>query len=633
MTTRIHSVPWGVTAPLPKTSGFQPSGSGFGDQPLPPLYSPQAPSPSPAQPPPPLGDLLNSLPKRRGDIPQPPWPGKDGVLHDREHLRLLRNALIRRRAAARTDVNAFFEFVLREEHTRKPIRIAAHQRVGLDFMVSHDRSVNMWPVGHAKTFTIAGLTMFLLGQDPTARGAIVSATQAQAAKVLSMVRAYIESSNELQMVFEHMRRSSRGGDSWTQTAITIERPAGIRDPSLIAAGINGEGMPGSRLSWIVVDDVLTFENTATKDQRDRIHGLFDSQVLSRLDPRGSRIALVNTAWHVDDLLHRLESAGWPTMRMGVSGNIEVKTPPQIDVWGNLREDRWGVDDAIAPHIRPASSNPSDIRVRLTAHDPDPENKQTLWPDRMPAPIVERKRREHLPVRFNQLYENQCHENETARCKVEWIELCKLRAREIGHTANPPFALGLVDYYEGELSTYTGVDIAIQPGEENDDCALFTFAVLPSKHRLILDIQVGQWDGPTLVKKIINVHQRFKSIVRVENNAAQDFIRQFTLNEDIGIPIRAHTTGRNKTHPYHGIESMLVELSNGAWLIPNSPHGQTSKEVQGFCDACLNYSPAKHTSDVLMASWFAREQARAFGALTSGGSDVSNGNFGAQLMAR
>jgi hypothetical protein len=548
-------------------------------------------------------------------------------------MRLLRNAMLRKREAAKFSPVSFFEFVLREETTKNPIVVAPHQRVGIDFMLAHARSVNFWPVGYSKTFSLAGLTLYLLGQDPTGRGAIVSATQAQASKPLAMVRAYCETSNELHMVYPHMRRSTRPGDPWTQTAITIERPPGIRDASLVAAGINGEGMPGSRLSWIVVDDVLTYENTGTKEQRDRIHGLFDSQILSRLDPRGARIVVVNTAWHMDDLLHRLEAQGWPTMRMGVSGMIEVKTPPQLDVFGRVQEDCWGLDGEISTHIRPATANPADIRVRLTAHDPDPQNTKTLWPGRFDDAAVALARKNHLPSRFNQLFENQCREDETSRCKIEWIEKCKEAARIIGHGASHPFALGLVSTYDGELATYTGVDLAIEPGEEHDDCALFTFAVLPSKHRLILDVQIGQWDGPTMISKIIDVHRRFKSIIRVESNAAQSYIRQFTLNEDVSVPVRKHNTNRNKMSIHHGVETMLVELSNGAWLLPNDPYGNVQKPVQHFIDACLYYSPSKHTPDVLMAAWFAREQAREFGELQSGGADVQTSNFAGLVMSR
>jgi len=51
----------------------------------------------------------------------------------------------------------------------------------------------------------------------------------------------------------------------------------IRDPSLVAVGADG-ALPGSRLAWIVVDDILDRENTSTPQAREKVHEFFDSTV-------------------------------------------------------------------------------------------------------------------------------------------------------------------------------------------------------------------------------------------------------------------------------------------------------------------------------------------------------------------
>lgn len=560
----------------------------------------------------------------------------------------LNRALQRRGARMRSNINDFFEFVIRAEHTQERIKLAPHQRVGLDFIVKHDRSVNMWPVGSSKTFSMAGLSLFLLGNDVTLRGAIVSATQGQAAKPLSAVRQHIEENDRLRVVFPHLKPTVRPGEPWTQTAITVDRPLGIRDPSLVAVGIGG-ALPGSRLNWIIVDDILSMENTATKEQRDKVYEWFDSSVLSRLDPVGARIVVTNTAWHPDDIVHRLRARGWPTMRMDILGDVEVWCPDVEGPDGDLIEDPWGAEgDDVSAEIRPAKEdsfkrtgdvsdgelkNPGwHATLSLTAHDKMSEPERVLWPERFPAKWVAARRREHLPNRFNQLYRNICRDDATSRCKQEWVDACKREAITRG-------VHGFVSSYKGSNLTVTGVDLAIQLGEENDETAFFTFEVLESGHRVILDIEIGRWSGPVIVDKIFDKQRAYNSIVRVENNAAQDFIRQFALQRDISLPLRPHTTGRVKAHPEHGVEGLFVEMSNASWAIPCDSRMQVDAQTQKWIDACLYYSPTKHTPDVLMACYFAREQAKEFGALLPG--DAANnadksspaGGVGADLMMR
>ncbi len=561
----------------------------------------------------------------------PTRPTREEILADKEALLDLMRITARQAEEARDDVVKMFEYVLVEETTRKAIKVAPHQRVGLDFMVKHDRSVNMWPIGHSKTYAAAGLVLDRLGHNNTQRGAIVSATQQQAMKPLAMVRDYIETSVKLRAVFPGLKPSLRKGDPWTQTAITVDRPEAIRDPSVMAVGIDG-AIDGSRLSWVVIDDILTMENTGTKDQRDKVYEWVSNSVLSRLDPANAWIAVINVAWHPDDLLHRLRKLGWPTIRMEVNGDIEINTPPVTRLDGVVEEDRWGVDDAIAKELRPVARDPEGPTSRLTAHDPDTAEKVPLWPERFSRHFIDvTLPQRHLPHEINRLYNNRVRDDLTARCKQEWIDSCKLKAIE--HAIH-----SMVSEYRGPNLTLTGVDLAVSPGEENDDTAFFTFEVLPGGLRRILDIEVGQWDGPTIVKKIFAKHLAYNSIVRVENNAAQDYIRQFALAQNISLPIKAHTTGRAKAHPEHGVEGLFLEMSNGAWMIPCSRAGDCHPQVQGFIDACLYYAPSKHTHDVLMACYFAREQAKDFGAGWSGdaagaAAGGALANIGVNILAR
>lgn len=491
---------------------------------------------------------------------------------------------------ARRDVKAFFEFVMRHETKRTPLQCAPHQRVLFDFVEKFPRCVIRMPVGTSKTFSMAAVTLHLLGRDPSSRGAIVSSTQAQAQKPLSMVRDTIMNSVELRKVFPNLRKSSRKTDSWAQSEITVDRPPGIRDPSLIAIGIDG-AIAGARLSWIVVDDILDRENTSTAAGLQKVHDWFDSSVLSRIDPGGGRIVVTNTPWHPEDLTYKLEAAGWPTLTIDVLGNVRLSNCDDFDT------------DDIVPSARPGEI------YRLAANN-EPRNSrgevidetEPLWKERYPWSEIEELKRTHLPHRFNQLFLCICRSDETARCKIEWIEACKAQGR----------GLTLLSSYHGDNPTITGVDLAVGRGSQYDQTALFTFEQMPSGKRRVIDIEYGQWDAPTIVQKLIHKAQVYKSIVRVENNAAQDYLVQFARAANASIPIKAHATGRAKAHPEFGVEGIFIEIQNGAWIIPCDPSGRCHPAVQRWVDDCLYYQAGSHVGDVLMACWFAREQARDLG---------------------
>lgn len=533
-----------------------------------------------------------------------------------KEARKLRLKHIRRIWAARQDLGKFFEYVMREERTNARVKTAPHQRVFFEFVLAHDRCVVMLPVGHAKTFSLVAYTLFSLGRNPSLRGAIVSATQGQAEKVVSMVRDYIESSEALHRVFPDLKPSTRDGDHWTQTKIVVDRPAGIRDPSLVAIGMDG-AIEGSRLNWVIVDDLLKADNTRTQESRRKVRDWVDSSVISRMDPTGEKLVFSNTPWHPEDLVMSLQKAGWATLRMDSNGSVYVQD--------DAERVRQAEDEGLefvpwdSNELRPTTPSPDDDTCRLVAHDPDDDCQKTLWPDRIDRKQLEKIRRTMDAEAFNRSYLCICRDDASAWCKVEWIEACKKLARDKG-------IYSMQSSYRGPYQTFTGVDLAFSQRDTSDDTAFFTFVVLPSGHRVVLDIEIGKWATPTIMEMCLAKQVAYNSIVTVENNGAQRTIRDFALKRNVSAPIKAFTTGRNKANPEYGIPSIFVEVENGAWLIPNDRNGKVHPHVQKWIDGLLYYQPAAHTADALMAMFFAREQARKFGALSGGATAGMNGDL-------
>lgn len=155
---------------------------------------------------------------------------------------------------------------------------------------------------------------------------------------------------------------------------------------------------------------------------------------------------------------------------------------------------------------------------------------------------------------------------------------------------------------------TGVDLGTRESKKSDRTVLFTIAVHPDQTREVLEVVSGQWEAPEIIRRIIDAHTRWKSVVVVESNSAQDFIRQFLLTKR-AIPIWPFQTGKNKHSEEWGVESLAVEMANAKWLIPARGGNPATPEMQAWLREMLFYDPNGHTGDRLMASWFAREGAR------------------------
>ena len=495
---------------------------------------------------------------------------------------------------ARLDPKALLTLAMREERTRAALTLLPHQQVWFDFVTAHRKCVVIQPIGTSKTFNATIETLWLLGSDATARGAAVSASQGQAMKIVRAVADYIEQpelADVVNIAFPRLRRTQRKQDPWRQDAITVDRPPGIRDPSLVAVGYDG-ALAGARLSWIIVDDIYDVDNTGTPEALAKVLDNFDSIILRRLDPDG-RCIVTNTPWAINDLTQLLQrpiaegGRGWPTLIMSIYGDITlVNVDPGWD----------------SPALRPSKKKKGDV-CRLVAHDPDPEEVVPLWPEKFPLDKIEEIRLGMLPHRFKQQYECEVRDDQRARCKREWLERCLANGR----------GLSLVREYRGGSATVTGVDLAFSEKAGADRTAFVTIELLPDGRRLLLDVEVGQWDTPTVLKKIIDKQRAYNSMVMVENNGAQNAVLQFARLVNASLPIKAHTTGKNKANPTYGVESLFVELMNGAWIFPCDAAMRPSRAVKDLMESLLTYEPPPaHTPDEVMAMWFAREMARKLG---------------------
>ncbi len=462
---------------------------------------------------------------------------------------------------ARTNCGKFIEYVLRDEQTNSIIHNAPHHLEWHELLDKHPLVSLSAPIEHGKTYQLGlGRVLFEIGKDPTLRIALISNTITQAQKLLVVIRQQIETNPRLHEVFPHLKRSTRPGAMWHSTALTVERETLSRDPSIQALGHESKIL-GSRLDLIIGDDILDFANTRTQEQIEKIIGWFESTVYSRLTENG-RCWLIGTPWTPTDMLATMGArTGW--VRKIYSAVLNFTDPPE----------HW----------------------------------VQLWPEQWPMPRLIQRYRSTTAIDFGRSFLCQVRTDQSSRFQQAWIDAALAAGRGRNLVTRAPIAPSGNPY-----PCFTGVDLAVGKSEKSDLSSIFTIG-LEGNRKVVLDVQAGRWQAPDILQRIHLVHQRFNSIIYVEDNASQSFLLQWAT--DRGLPVRGFTTNaRNKYDEHFGVESLAIEMRAGLWVIPSGQSGQDpDAEVKAWIQEMLFYSPDSHTGDRLMASWFAREAARQWAA--------------------
>lgn len=450
---------------------------------------------------------------------------------------------------ARKDPNEFCELVLRDEETGRPIvQNRIHER--FQHLAQVERRLLLW--GHiesGKTQQLSiGHTLWELGHDPRLRCVVGSATVRYGVRIIGAIRRIIERPGPIHDIFPDLRP----GPVWQASAITVDIPntKGIpKDPTLQITSVGTSSLTGSRTDRFIGDDLLNLDNTSTPGKRQATKDWYYAIPMSRMT-KNSKVRIVGNAFHPEDLMHDLAGHGGYAWRKF----------PVLDAEG-----------------------------------------QSTWPERWSLDRIEAQRLENHPHEFARLMLCIPRDESQSRFKREWIDQCLAR----GDGFVPAFALSAIP---PGFATYTGVDLGVRTKRGSDQTVLTTILVHPNGDRELLWIESGRWAGRDIVDRIIDTHKRYNSIVIVENNAAQQYIVDFTKDAS-AVPVRPFHTGANKANPAFGVESIATEMANGKWILPSRNGKPANKEIDQLVTGMLYYDPQEHTSDHLMSLWFAREGSR------------------------
>jgi len=445
---------------------------------------------------------------------------------------------------ARGDYRKFVSFCFRQEDGRL-VKVKQFQYSWVQTALKHKKSLLWCPIEHGKSKHMSvWLPIWLLAHNPNLRIVIVSNTASQAAKYTEEIRKNIQHNKFLRMVFPNLRP----GEPWAKTGFTVRRKIIVKDPSLQPVGAYG-AILGARADVIILDDIIDFENSATKYLQDKLMLWLKSSVFTRLT-KNARIIAIGTKWTKFDVYHRLS---------------KTKT--------------WHVQE-------------------FSAYK-DKERTISLWPEQWPIKRLEEARETLGKREFARQFEDDIESTTSSRFDRQWFKLAQLKGQSLTplYEYNPlPNEVLII-----------GVDLAAKKNLGADLTVFFVLAV-SVKYKQLLYIESGRFSGPEIVNRLKSLHKRYpKAIFAVENNGQQEYIIQFLKDEPDAkdIPVIPFTTTVKKRDPFIGVERIARDMAAGKWIIPAVVEDPVvATEIKDFLDDLLSYDPGRHLPDRMSAAYIA-----------------------------
>lgn len=353
----------------------------------------------------------------------------------------------------------------------------------LAFAAQARRGVIITPPEWLKTTTISHLYPLWRTYEHTAlgkpiTGMLLSEGAGLAERNLSVVSWHIEHNERLASDFrdgsgQPLVRPSEDEEKWTDSDITIQRLGTAKDPTWQARGLKSVDPQGSRLTYLIGDDVTTPRTAGSPTEQEKALRLWDTQFTMRVMDHGQAIVAGNYN-HPRDMLS------------------SIAARPAYDV---LK--------------RPALHVPGDLST--APDDPtDPTAVESL-PEKWPRRRLEEARQEK-PNRYRRIFLLDSRAEQGERLKVEWVQL-------IGTDETPL-----------EQSTFV-LSIDPAPGGEGTDDDFFNVSVgaLHGEHLDLIvshDMRGTTTDQVELVSAYVDRFSRIGNGVRVIGGAKVALDRYF-----------------------------------------------------------------------------------------------------------
>jgi hypothetical protein len=451
----------------------------------------------------------------------------------------------------------------------RPLTVAEHHELWCDLIATETRLVLLAPRDHGKTTLLLAYILWQFWRhthDPVGRplatpagtysAVLFSATRDQALVLMAKFRELLVANSALfgEVGPSASREGQRQQIRWSRTDVRL--PGGAE---LLIRSYRGSSR-GLHPDLLLLDDVLSDQNSLSSYQRERTLKYFVGTLMP-MNP--GQLVIVGTAFHQDDLFHRLRPGRATSRGDRAAAAFTWRRYFALDV---------------------------------DAHD-------ALWPERHPYDeLIDL--RDFDPVAFSREYQNLPRDDASSMFPFE------LTQRAIDAGAGLVFGPSYRPA-PGEF-VVLAVDIAISEATAADYTVILVVAFDPTTklRRVLAARRVKGLDLASQVDLICDLFKRYGATIGlVEDNGFQRWLLEALWKRpETRHGMFGHTTGLGKTDLRDGVPRLKLELQAGSWVMPSGDAEarrfartwQTELAAFGVRDGRL--AGVGEHDDTVIASW-------------------------------
>ena len=436
----------------------------------------------------------------------------------------------------------------------------------LDNALNHIRALTEYPAGHGKTTLTSTICPILeICRNPNIRIGLIAKNTAEGEDIMRAIQQEM-TDNDLLVEEWGPFRGDDDSKAWSLSRIDVaKRSRRGKESTISMFGAGSKDVLGKRTDWTICDDVVTDQNSATEDQRRKLRDWFDMCVETGPEFAHSRLTVVGTRFHPNDLYGDLEELEFDGETM----------------WRVQRE------DAIK----------------------DEEKQETLWPEKWPWRLLMMQKVKVGTLSFNKRYRNIAVDPSRMVFREEFVRGGSVNGIRYPGCLDKNFKVG---DYEDNWRIVAGFDPAVGTSRHAKFCAHIVLAEGSCREHdrcfWVVDLDREQLTQPQQVEKVLAAHETYplqRSIVEA-NSAFAGLLQSIHDKMDergFAYSIEPHVTTRvNKPDPEIGVQSMSPWFERCAVHIPWGD-GHSQRKMAQLVDELIMY-PDSRTTDTVMAFWFA-----------------------------
>lgn len=266
---------------------------------------------------------------------------KEAILAERHEATLWEAEMVK---AARVDINAFMEFVPKDENGERLVQDPMHEswyrHIAYARAIGRSAGIlSLW--GGGKSVQMAGFSSYLIGRHPQIRIKVVSNNFDLAKERVGAVKAIIENNPDYAMVFPGIRPIRTSGQAktnekgqWSGSKFRVASLSGALDSTMEAKGVLSTGA-GGRCDFLLIDDPHDYTNVVEKPaQMPKVLESIQNTWIPRVIKTGM-VVLISTKWHEGDAMTDLmKNPGWVWLVQEVSSDYKtVESRMIVPGWG------------------------------------------------------------------------------------------------------------------------------------------------------------------------------------------------------------------------------------------------------------------------------------------------------------